>query len=624
MLTVANGTGSGSYEAGAQITITANAPTSGKLFDKWVLTSGGGTFVSASSPQTLYTMPANAATVTATYADAPTATTYTIIFNPNGGSVSPASAITGADGKLASLPTPTRSEHRFDGWYTAANGGTAVTTATLFTSNRTIYAHWTYTGGGSGGDPTPPSSGGGDTDNRSSFEKAVDKTVSDIENAKPGDRLTLDMTGNPTLPGRVLNALAGRDVTLTLTMGGGVAWVIRGSDLTKGSYGNLGLGVNAKANTIPVTVINNITGEVKVMQLALTHNGAFGFKLTMVLETGKENSGLWANLYYYNPTTKKPEYRVSSLIRADGKAALLFDRASDYLVVIDERNLGAPAFTDTAGHWAKNDIDFVASRKLLTGTTATTFSPDTGMTRAMFVTALGRLAGIDTAKYKTSKFTDVKADAYYAPYVAWAAEKGITSGTTATTFSPDKTITRQELAVFMQNYAKAMSCTVPKTRNEVFFTDADKIGSFAKDAVKAMQMAGVMNGKDGNRFDPTGTSTRAEAAAVLYRYVELVIDPATAQGLDINDSGSAMLYEKGKPVKSTKRTVNGDTYTFNANGEAALPPTKKTGSYTVQKGDSFWTIALKHGCTMEELERLNRRSRYTLIHSGDVLKVPTK
>ena len=85
------------------------------------------------------------------------ATGYTITFDANGGSVTPASAVTGADGKLTSLPTPTRSgSYSFDGWYTAASGGTKVTTNTVFTKNRTVYAHWTYTGGGSYYAPVVP------------------------------------------------------------------------------------------------------------------------------------------------------------------------------------------------------------------------------------------------------------------------------------------------------------------------------------------------------------------------------------------------------------------------------------------------------------------------------------
>ena len=77
-----------------------------------------------------------------------TAPTYAVTLHANGGSVSPASVTTGADGKLASLPTPTRSSYSFNGWYTEKNGGTKVTTDTVFSANTTVYAHWTYTGGG--------------------------------------------------------------------------------------------------------------------------------------------------------------------------------------------------------------------------------------------------------------------------------------------------------------------------------------------------------------------------------------------------------------------------------------------------------------------------------------------
>lgn len=77
-----------------------------------------------------------------------TAPTYAVTLHANGGSVSLDSVTTGADGKLASLPTPTRSSYSFDGWYTEKSGGTKVTTDTVFSANTTVYAHWTYTGGG--------------------------------------------------------------------------------------------------------------------------------------------------------------------------------------------------------------------------------------------------------------------------------------------------------------------------------------------------------------------------------------------------------------------------------------------------------------------------------------------
>ncbi len=207
-----------------------------------------------------------------------------------------------------------------------------------------------------------------------------------------------------------------------------------------------------------------------------------------------------------------------------------------------------PVFTDIKNHWAEDDIIFVASRGLLAGTGNNQFSPDTGMTRGMFVTALGRLADIDPNSYKTGKFTDVKADAYYAPYVNWAAEKGIVNGTTATTFSPDTNITREQMAVIMANYAKKLGYDLPAAHEAVTFADNAQISGWAAKEVKAMQQAGILAGKGGNRFDPKGTATRAEVATVLRRFVEIVIDPQTAQGWMQNHSGSWQYLKNGKPV----------------------------------------------------------------------------
>ena len=208
-----------------------------------------------------------------------------------------------------------------------------------------------------------------------------------------------------------------------------------------------------------------------------------------------------------------------------------------------------PAFTDVNNHWAKDNMLFVVSRGLLSGTSATTFSPNTGMTRGMFVTALGRLAGVDPTDYQASMFTDVKEDAYYAPYVNWAAKTGVVSGTTDTTFAPDTNINREQMAVIMKNYATKLGYTIPKTLEVVNFADSAGISSWAKEAVKSMQQAGILAGKTNNCFDPAGTATRAEVATVLRRFVEIVIDPQTANGWVQNDSGEWSYYKNGDLVK---------------------------------------------------------------------------
>ncbi len=264
----------------------------------------------------------------------------------------------------------------------------------------------------------------------------------------------------------------------------------------------------------------------------------------------------------------------------------------------------APAFTDTANHWAKDNIDFVASRGLITGTSATTFAPNAAITRADFLMALGRLSGADVSGFKTSSFTDVKATDPAMPYIEWAVKNKIVQGMGGGKFGLALSITRQDMAVMTQNYAKATGYTLPVSTQVVTFADSAKIAAYAKDAVKAIQQAGIMQGKGGNIFDPQGTATRGEAATILRRFVELVIDEGTARGWVQNDVGKwQYIGENGKPVTGwlnitgtdiqyyfdNSRTmvsgqwlqVSGKWYYFYADG--ALARSTEVGGYEVDE-----------------------------------------
>ncbi|RGD89130.1 hypothetical protein DW725_11875 [Clostridiaceae bacterium AM27-36LB] len=259
---------------------------------------------------------------------------------------------------------------------------------------------------------------------------------------------------------------------------------------------------------------------------------------------GEQTGNLYA---VYVDDAGKVKWITKSSYDANLKA-VVFETGHFSIYGIGYKN-PVPAFTDIHNHWAADNILFAASRGLLYGTSDTTFSPNTGMTRGMFVTALGRLADINPDSYKTGKFTDVKADTYYAPYANWAAQNGIVEGVTATTFAPDTNINREQMAVIMANYAKKLGYDLPKTLQAVTFADNAQISSWAKDAVKAMQQAGILAGKANNRFAPKGTAARAEVATVLRRFVEIVIDPQTANGWQQNDSGQWSYYRNGKSVK---------------------------------------------------------------------------
>ena len=381
-----------------------------------------------------------------------------------------------------------------------------------------------------------------------------------------------NLTAN--LPKTTVDALVTADVKET-RITSGVATIALNLDTLKEVQKQVGADVTVTATKVDNTTLSAeakaVVGSRPVYDLSITgKNGAkvtsFGggkVSVSIPYTLGANEKAGNVVAYYIDSNGKVQEMPNSSYDFATKTLSFVTDHFSKYAVGYKANT--TTTFTDIANHWAKADIEFTAARGLLSGTGNNQFSPDTGMTRGMFVTALGRLAGIDKASYTATPFTDVNATAYYAPYVAWAAEKGIVKGTTATTFAPDTNITRAQMAVIMTNYAAAMGYEVPKTHAEITFSDQSAMEDWAKASVKSMQMAGVINGKDGNRFDPNGTATRAEVSAVLHRYVELVIDPATAQGWTQNADGHWLYYKDGKTLTGWQ-TVDGLRYYFNSDG----------------------------------------------------------
>lgn len=219
----------------------------------------------------------------------------------------------------------------------------------------------------------------------------------------------------------------------------------------------------------------------------------------------------------------------------DGFAAVAADSLSPFAVLdgaytlADLEALAAPPaenpFTDVAeGDWFYDAALYVYTSGLMTGTTETDFSPGVSMTRGMFVTVLYRLAGNPRDGGEGGAFTDIPAGAYCAAAVDWAAARGIVRGTSDDTFEPDRAVTRQEMAVILANYLQAWGRTLPQVPAPAAFTDRDAVAGWAVDAVEAMRTTGIFQGKDGGRFDPAGTATRAEAAALFQRLAHALKD----------------------------------------------------------------------------------------------------
>ncbi|WP_333646377.1 S-layer homology domain-containing protein [Lacrimispora sp.] len=609
------------------------------------------------------------------------ATTYTVTFNPNGGTVSEASRSVASGTAVGVLPTPTRSgSYSFDGWYTAASGGTQISASTTVSANVIYYAHWTYTGGGGSGSgggsssndnsspvivtppapdkPNSPTQGEikvpGTVDGKGNVTVSItDKTVTDAfnkalaeakKNGTEQNGITVVLrvdTGNKTgsnvtvnLPKAVQDTIIAKKIVNTIVVvdnpdirvGMDLATV---QEINKQAKSDVNITATRTDSGKLTTEAKKAIGSRPVFDLKVNYGngkavssfGAGSVSVTIPYTLGaNEKAGNVQAVYVDSKGTV--HWLVNSVYDSVEKV-LRFSTNHFSTYGIGYKQTGT-AFTDIAGHWAKEDIEFVVSRGLFSGTSETKFSPNTAMTRGMFVTALGRLANADVSGYAKSSFSDVKDDAYYMGYIEWASKNNIVNGVGNGKFAPDQSITREQMAVIMSNYAKTIGYTLPKVHIENIYADNSKISTYAKEAVKQMQMVGVISGKNGNLYDPQGTATRAEVSAVLRRFMELAISSDTAQGWSMNDSGKWMYFKDGKPLTG-KQDIDGATYTFDQYGVTAdVPKNLRYTTYTVQKGDSFRNISRKLGCPMSELERLNNKSRFSLILPGEVLRVPEK
>ena len=160
-----------------------------------------------------------------------------------------------------------------------------------------------------------------------------------LEEAKAGDTVTVAMNGTTVVPKDVIDSIKGKDTTLVLDMGNGLSWKIYGKDITDAA-GDIDFDVTVGADagkSIPVDVINNVTGERSSMNLTLAYDGEFGFTATLTVNMESKNAGLYANLFYYNEQTGELEFISAGQIDPDGNVELVFTHASDYTIVVDTR-----------------------------------------------------------------------------------------------------------------------------------------------------------------------------------------------------------------------------------------------------------------------------------------------
>ena len=169
-----------------------------------------------------------------------------------------------------------------------------------------------------------------------------------LEEAKSGDTVTVAMNGTTVVPKDVIDSIKGKDTTLVLDMGNGLSWKINGQDITDAA-GDIDFGVTVGADagkSIPVDVINNVTGERYSMNLSLAYDGEFGFTATLTVSMESKNAGMYANLFYYNEQTGELEFINAGKIDSDGNVELAFTHASDYTIVVDTKIMSGNAQAD--------------------------------------------------------------------------------------------------------------------------------------------------------------------------------------------------------------------------------------------------------------------------------------
>ena len=328
---------------------------------------------------------------------------YTITFNGNGGTPS-VTSMTTIDQKLPELPIATRSgRYSFDGWYTEKNGGTKITTATLFDKATTVYAHWTYTGSTGGGVTTYPIT--------VKSAKNGDVTASHKSAAK-GTTITLTVDPDKGYVLDTLTVLDGKDKEIKLTE-------------KDGKY-------TFKMPDSKVEIQATFVKETEISPFGDVSTDAYYYEAVKWAQKKGITGGIGNDLFGPNQPCTRAQI-ATFLWRAAGSP--------------EPKNMSSFSDVPTDSYYAKA-VAWAVENGITTGTGDGKFSPNAPCTRAQSVTFLYRASG-SPAVSDSAVFADVEANAFYADAVAWAVANGVTNGTTSSTFSPDNGCTRAQIVTFL-------------------------------------------------------------------------------------------------------------------------------------------------------------------------------
>lgn len=267
-------------------------------------------------------------------------------------------------------------------------------------------------------------------------------------------------------------------------------------------------GADLKAGTVQTAFVFDDCGQKGDVLLRCTFQVVGNAVCTMV-------SVKQADLNYNAADVSCPDFSVSLRL----KDLSISETPSESV----EKETFSRSFTDvTTGDWFYSEVMEMAELGYIQGVSDTEFAPNSGLTRAMLVTILYRIDGEKTVT-SAGTFLDVVQGSWYEKAVNWAAANGIVTGYSETTFAPNDPITRQQMAAVLWRYAKYKDLDVSANGTVMpEFADRDQIQSWATESISWAYSRGIMKGQSATQLAPEGGATRAEAAVMLYRMMQLL------------------------------------------------------------------------------------------------------
>ena len=425
---------------------------------------------------------------------------YTVTFVANGGEASTNTMPVTYASAYGELPTATRTGFKFDGWFTAAEGGDKVESSTVCTTaaNHTLYAHWLEK-------KTPELTisampdtlrGGGKVELTVTASAGAGKITVTYKSASSEDVITL----TPNADGKYTVTLPNRTETYTFT--------VDCAESAEFTHKTASCPVSVTRRTSSAANSGNTVSVPSTPNGTVTVTPSTATKDTTVTIITKPNEG-----YELGDLTVKDANGNTLPLTDKGDGKYTFTMPGSKVVVeASFVKAASTGFVDVpADAYFADAVKWAVDNGVTNGLSDTTFGPYESCTRAQIVTFLWRAAGSPEPTASEMTFTDVKADSYYDKAVLWAVENKITSGMSDTLFAPDATCSRSQIVTFLYRMQNS-----PESKAENPFTDVKADAYYANAVLWAVEN-GVTTGASATTFDPAGDCMRGQIVTFLYR-----------------------------------------------------------------------------------------------------------